>query len=148
MPMQRDRYPADWAQISARIRARDGWKCAECGVPNGAHILRLRADKRRWAMLVDDLLRDCDGREIPPTDVLDGFWTDKPTRVVLTVHHKGVPKPDGSAGDPHDKMDVRDENLVALCQRCHLLADLALHTAHARDTRRAKRKAGQLALFD
>ena len=30
----------------------------------------------------------------------------------MSVHHIGVAKPDGSTGDPHDKMDVRPENLI------------------------------------
>lgn len=45
------------------------------------------------------------------------------SNVILTVHHIGVEKPDGSPGDRNDKMDCRDKNLVALCQRCHLRAD-------------------------
>lgn len=38
-------------------------------------------------------------------------------------------------GDKHDKMDVREENLKGMCQRCHLLFDLDDHIAHARTTR-------------
>jgi hypothetical protein len=73
--------------------------------------------------------------------------------IVLTVHHIGVPKPDGMPGDPHDKMDCRDENLVALCQRCHLRADLPIHMAHAKATRQRKaaerrQESGQLSMFD
>ena len=38
MPMQRDRYPANWHAISLRIRNREGWACkfcqAEAGKPN------------------------------------------------------------------------------------------------------------------
>lgn len=47
-------------------------------------------------------------------------------KVILTIHHVGTPKLDGSAGDATDKHDCRDENLVALCQRCHLMADQKL----------------------
>ncbi len=72
--------------------------------------------------------------------------------VILSVHHIGVPKPDGSPGDVHDKMDCRDENLAALCQRCHFLADLPYHviSAHisrARNKHVRIRQAGQLDLF-
>lgn len=45
------------------------------------------------------------------------------SRVVLTCHHLGIDKPDGTPGDPDDKMDCRLENLVALCQKCHLRAE-------------------------
>lgn len=69
-------------------------------------------------------------------------------RRTMSVHHIGVPKPDGSPGDPHDKMDVRPENLIALCSRCHLRADRDLHVRNAARTRRRKRlEAGQRELF-
>jgi 5-methylcytosine-specific restriction endonuclease McrA len=46
------------------------------------------------------------------------------TRVVLTVGHLN-----------HVAGDDRDENLAALCQRCHLLYD----AAHHRDSRSARK---------
>ena len=68
-------------------------------------------------------------------------------RRTMSVHHVGAPKDDGSAGDPHDKMDVRPVNLLALCSKCHLKRDLPIHIANAARTRRAKRvAAGQLEL--
>ena len=71
------------------------------------------------------------------------------SRVVLTVAHLGVARPDGTAGDKHDKMDVRDENLAALCQRCHLRYDIREHMVNAAATRRRKREAsGQMVMFD
>jgi hypothetical protein len=73
-------------------------------------------------------------------------------KVILTVHHIGVDKPDGSPGDPRDKMDCRFENLQALCQRCHLLADLDDHIDARKKTLAGRRHqvaadAGQLPLF-
>lgn len=68
--------------------------------------------------------------------------------VVLTVHHLGVEKPGNQPGDRHDKFDCRDENLVALCQRCHLWADQASHIARAKETRRRKQiEKGQIELI-
>jgi hypothetical protein len=56
--------------------------------------------------------------------------------VVMTVHHIGVPGTPGSPyhtlGDPQDKRDCRDENLICLCQRCHLGADLEIRKLGAR----------------
>jgi 5-methylcytosine-specific restriction endonuclease McrA len=80
------------------------------------------------------------------------YPTFNPIKVFLTVHHIGIDKPDGTPGSPHDKMDCRDENLVALCQRCHLLADLKGHIENAKRTRQrkaeeARRAAGQLEMF-
>lgn len=73
------------------------------------------------------------------------------SRVVLTVAHLGVPFPDGTPGDKHNKRDVRPENLAALCQKCHLDYDRDEHIANARATRERKRRerleqSGQLEL--
>lgn len=35
MPFQKERYPANWKEISLRIRERDGWRCRLCGAENG-----------------------------------------------------------------------------------------------------------------
>jgi hypothetical protein len=70
------------------------------------------------------------------------------SKVVLTVHHIGIDKPDGTPGDRHDKMDVREDNLAALCQRCHWKADWDIHYEKAVEAKRAKRLAtGQLELW-
>lgn len=37
----------------------------------------------------------------------------------LTVHHIGAPYADGRPGNPRDKHDIRRENLIVLCNRCH-----------------------------
>lgn len=125
MPMDRKRYPANWPEISLRIRARAGNRCEWCGAPNGAFIARLRENPHLYEIALED----------------DGACADfhKAVRVVLTVAHLGAPHADGRPGDKHDKMDCRDENLAALCQRCHLRYDLQEHAENARETRRAKR---------
>lgn len=70
------------------------------------------------------------------------------SKVVLTVAHLGTAHADGTPGDKHDKMDVRDENLAALCQACHLRFDIKEHMQNAARTRRAKRiAAGQMELI-
>lgn len=70
------------------------------------------------------------------------------SKVVLTVAHLGTPHTDGTPGDKHDKMDVRPENLAALCQRCHLNYDRDEHIINAAKTRRQRKiNAGQLELF-
>lgn len=59
------------------------------------------------------------------------------SRVVLTVAHLD-----------HDTQHNNPENLRALCQRCHLRYDAALHAQHARATRRRKlEEAGQNTLW-
>lgn len=70
------------------------------------------------------------------------------SRVVLTVAHLGAPRADGTPGDKRDKMDVRLENLAALCQKCHLDFDCDEHARSAAETRRRRKiEAGQLVLF-
>ena len=50
------------------------------------------------------------------------------SKVVLTVAHLN-----------HDPMDCRDENLKALCQRCHLTYDAKHHAKNAAKTRYHKK---------
>ena len=54
-------------------------------------------------------------------------------RIVLTVAHRN-----------HDPQDCREDNLMALCQRCHLRYDQPLHLAHSRRTRKAKKAHAEL----
>lgn len=94
----------------------------------------------------------CEWCHIPHGTVRIGV-KGKPYKVVLTVAHLGTPYPDGRAGNKHDKMDVRPENLAALCQVCHLRYDLDDHLTHAKTTRLRRRAeqaraAGQLPLFE
>jgi len=131
MPMKRERYPADWPAISRRIRARANDRCERCGVPN--QVWR-RKGSDEWTR----------NRGVVEGWALDG---EGATRIVLTVAHLGAPRDDGSAGDKHDKMDVRDCNLQALCQRCHLALDQRDHVVNASRTRAARRAAGTPALF-
>lgn len=70
------------------------------------------------------------------------------SKVILTVAHLGTPKPDGSPVSKDDKFDVREENLAALCQRCHLNFDREDHLKHRiRNRRRRRERAGQLVLI-
>ncbi len=117
MPMDYTKYPADWSEISWRIRAmRAKWACEWCGA------------------------KQCEQHPVTGS------------RVILTVAHLGVDKPNGAPGDKNDKMDCRDENLAALCQRCHLNYDRADHLETQRLNRLAKEAknreiAGQLPLI-
>lgn len=118
MPVDRRRYPPNWEEISYRIRfVRAGGRCE--GSP---------------------AYPDCRAEHGKPHPVTGSI-------VILTTAHLGVDKPDGSPNDKHDKMDVRDENLKAMCQRCHLYFDIEEHMANAAVTRRRRREqAGQMRL--
>lgn len=52
----------------------------------------------------------------------------KPVRIILTIAHLN-----------HDINDNRDENLAALCQRCHIRHDVKQHAWNAAQTRNRKR---------
>ncbi len=155
MPMQRERYPANWKDISKRIRfERAGGKCERCGVSHDVWIVRSALDKARYIWLdeAEGIYKYPDGACIHLSEIPDEYDINKYTRVVLTTHHIGIDYPDGRQGDCHDKMDCRDENLIALCQRCHFIADLHTHIIHARESRlRHKQERiiaeGQLELF-
>lgn len=156
MPMDKSRYPDNWREISERIRyERAGNKCEWCGVPNGALILRSVEDGSRYIISDDDgVWHYPDGEAIRLSEIPDEYnMREKETRVILTVAHLGAPHADGTPGDKHDKMDVRDENLAALCQRCHLLYDMDEHVENRRRTRlerarQEKREQGQMELFE
>lgn len=156
MPMDKSRYPDNWREISERIRyERAGNKCEWCGVPNDALILRSTKDGSRYLISDDDgEWHTPDGEFIPVSEMADEFDEQlRMTRVILTVAHLGAPHADGTPGDKHDKMDVRDENLAALCQRCHLLYDMDEHVENRRRTRlerarQEKREQGQMELFE
>ena len=131
MPMDKSRYPPDWKQISLRIRERDGWHCKWCGVKNGA----IGARDKYGAWHDEDAIWSLNS-----TDGYDLFGEyPKIIRIVLTVAHLGVAYPDGRDGNKHDKRDCRDENLAALCQRCHLNYDRDEHIENRRKTHARKR---------
>jgi hypothetical protein len=147
--MKRELYPSNWEEIRRRIRTeRAENKCEWCGVTNHAYGYRDEAgnfvevsqQEKRMDLVTESgqLLLDC---------VAVHPQYKKLFRVVLTVAHLGADKPDGSPGDKQDKQDCREENLAALCQRCHLRFDVDEHQENARQTRLLKRIArGQLTL--
>lgn len=67
------------------------------------------------------------------------------SKVVLTIAHLGDPFAEGA--DKHDKLDIRAENLAALCQRCHLRHDIKEHVENRRRSSEAKREAREPSLF-
>lgn len=154
MPIDYSKYPKNWKEISQHIRfERAQGRCESCGVRHGETIIR---EPGTANYLIFDIEHGyyCrpDGTLIKMSELPDFVVDAKETRVILTVHHIGVDKPDGTPGDAHDKMDCRDENLAALCQKCHLAAD-GPDNAKAATVTKAKKKhaalqaGGQRAMF-
>lgn len=140
-PENRARYPANWPEISARIRARAQNRCEWCGVAN--HALGGRLRDGTW----------CDA--VPRGEKLYGLVWPKPgtvswcidkdcdthelriVRIVLTVAHLD-----------HQPENCTEENLKALCQRCHLRYDQAHHAQTAARTRREGKARADLFMDD
>lgn len=116
-PENRTRYPSDWRAISHAIRFdRAGGRC-ECRGECGTPHRGEPADMVR-----------CDARHGLPHPVTG-------SRVVLTVAHLD-----------HEPEHSEPENLRAMCQRCHLRYDRALHAQTAYMTRRARANTLELPL--
>lgn len=116
-PENRDRYPANWPAISARIRfERAGGRCecqGECGRPAGHRA-------------ADGRCRNQHGQ---------AAWATG-SRVVLTVAHRD-----------HTPEHCGEHNLTAMCQGCHLHYDREHHRATAAATRQAALAAHMTPLF-
>ena len=109
-PENRDRYPPDWPEISARIRfERAGGRCectGQCGVEHSSQdLIPGRCTARH-------------GEAHPVTS----------SRVVLTVAHLD-----------HTPENCDPDNLRAMCQRCHLTYDRKQHATTAYMTHRCDR---------
>jgi len=118
----RARYPKDWSAISKRIRERSGGRCeceGECGISHHA----------------DDPYRpDLAGKEVWRCYARNaGKHPVTGSTVVLTVAHLD-----------HTPEHCADDNLRAMCQRCHLKYDAHHHARNSAETRRKRRADGDL----
>lgn len=124
MPIDYSDYPDNWStEIRPRILERDAHKCKFCSAPNYALICRPEKGKADWKLAPEGM--ECEAMS------LDGV---KFTKVILTVAHLD-----------HDHNNSVDENLAALCQRCHLKLDIHQHTNNRKYGR--KWKENQITLF-
>lgn len=141
MAFKREDYPANWKAIRTRILERAGDRCEGCGVRNRATVTRIRGASQWYSYDVEHE-GWYDGRDATG----GGYWRMYETpdgdvyevTIVLTIAHLD-----------HDTTHNDDDNLKALCQRCHLYHDRYLHAERAVQTRRKNRAAqtGQAALF-
>lgn len=138
-PSEKARYPKDWPQISQRVRQRAGNRCEFCGVANYALGGRRKSD---GAWMPARPTGDNGLRLTWPEPGEIAWCGDKQTqgvarlrivRIVLTVAHLD-----------HTPENCADENLKALCQRCHLSYDAKHHARNAAETRRKARADGDL----
>lgn len=136
-PENLNRYPADWPHIRGRILRRAGNRCEQCGVANGHLGGRLPDGTFCPAVPEERMLRlvwPKPGTSSACVRPSGKDWVRlRIIRIVLTIAHLN-----------HVVEDCTDENLKALCQRCHLAHD-ALHHAQTRYwTRRQGKACGEL----
>ncbi|MCW3675430.1 hypothetical protein [Burkholderia cenocepacia] len=135
-PENRGRYPANWPAIRARILARANNRCEQCHVANGDTITR-GVDKdagtfQRFSGEGEVYAAD-DGRVLGFCRASEYSSNGRWTTIVLTIAHLD-----------HVPEHCDDDNLKALCQRCHLAYDAEHHRANAAATRRARKAIGDL----
>lgn len=134
----RDRYPKDWPQISARVRERAGNRCVACGAPNGVLIRRGHTCdgyplwREASASAYENGYSAITGAEVADTGIDTCDW-GKPVRVVLTVAHLD-----------HQPENCAENNLRAWCQRCHNTYDAPMRRAGTKARARAQRAIGDL----
>lgn len=117
MPVDWTKYPANWrSEIRPRILARESNCCKWCHRKNGSELPKPCCKEP----IYDEQGRCCSCRKRRP-------------RVVLTIAHLD-----------HDTTNNSDNNLAALCQKCHLTYDARLHAANAKKTR--EQRSGQTTL--
>jgi 5-methylcytosine-specific restriction endonuclease McrA len=124
MPMERDRYPANWNQIATAVKEKAGWCCEFCGKP----CRRLGEKVYAFLCRIDQFWID----QMIEVDFEEDDLTVRAQRFTLTVAHLDQ-NPGNNAAD----------NLKALCFPCHLKHD-AQFLMHNRMQKRERQ--GQLRL--
>lgn len=135
-PENRDRYPADWLEIRVRILDRANHCCERCRVPNHALGGRTPDGQFHRALPLGEK-NLCIEWPAPGEDafcaVPAGTERLRIIRIVLTIAHLD-----------HQPENCADDNLQALCQRCHLAHDREHHARNSYATRRAGKAAADL----
>lgn len=119
MPTDMSKYPPNWkSEIRPRILKRAQNKCEWCGVRNHAEGVRIKGK-----------FFDCtnDPMQLETFVCVDGL---KAIKIVLTIAHVHDPDP----------MNCTDDNLAALCQRCHNRHDAPMRAKRAAETRARKKR--------
>lgn len=132
-PENKRRYPANWNEIRKRILDRAEHCCERCHINNYAEIFRGQCDDFGTFMTADGHVYDATTGFNLGWRARDDYCWHKSTRIVLTIAHLD-----------HTPEHCEDENLQALCQRCHLLHDIDHHNETRRKTMRERKAIGDL----
>lgn len=116
MPIDYKKYPANWKDvIRPRILKRDHYQCKWCGLSH-----RIEG------------YREANGRFVECDEFMAGWARRSGKRVfmiILTVAHLD-----------QDRTNNEDENLAALCQKCHLNHDRPFNIIKRRERREIKER--------
>jgi hypothetical protein len=124
-------YPADWPEISHRIRfERAGGRCEICRRPHGQKVYCL--PDGRWYDAGADAWVSGRGTVVDVPAVPE-LMRMRVVRVVLTCAHIA-----------HDPRHSADDDLAAWCSRCHLIHDAGHHAIQRRLTIRLRSAIGDL----
>jgi 5-methylcytosine-specific restriction endonuclease McrA len=126
-PEFRQFYGDEWLTRRDQILDRANHRCERCGKPDRQKVYVGVALPAFW--YDPEFKRWRDGNGSVTAKCLWHIPQRRLVSVILTVAHLN-----------HDPRDNRDENLAALCQRCHLLHDRKHHAATARRTRAARQR--------
>lgn len=134
MPMDKSRYPRDWAAIALSIKTAADWTCQQCGRPcfkpgeDSFDFEERLQSSAEWEKWLDQLLDE----EI--TEEHGVVWVPRPGRFILTVAHLD-----------QNPANNAPSNLKALCSVCHLRHDAPFRKANSQAKRERQ---GQLNVFD
>lgn len=129
-PENRALYPKNWkTEIRPRILARANNCCERCCVKNHDRVFRF-VDQCGYHFYMTEIgaVFDAEDGELCGYARITDMPAGRFVSIVLTIAHI----------HDHDPANCADDNLAALCQRCHLQHDRPMHRAHAAATRRAK----------
>jgi 5-methylcytosine-specific restriction endonuclease McrA len=124
-------YGKKWKEETRpRILERDGHKCKWCKAPDRTIVARWPRTCPGWWFEIDTGKAYNEAGELYPYSVRGSEAPEDCTfvKIVLTVAHLN-----------HTPGDDDDENLAALCQRCHLKHDAPQH----KETRAARKDAAR-----
>jgi len=128
-PENKSKYPEDWDDISYRIRTvRAKNRCEVCGVWNHAIIHRLKDGSFRYAS-ADELDLIYARKKYKHSSLSESIKYHGFVRVILTTAHLD-----------HNPENCADDNLKAMCQKCHNSYD----RWHRDRTIRESRNVGQM----
>lgn len=125
-PENKARYPKNWNEISQRIRHRAGNHCEWCGAENHARGGRDSSGKFHKAVPRGESLQGLMWPALRDYAMCEDGHRHYIIRIVLTVAHID-----------HTPENCSDDNLAALCQRCHNRHDAKMRAAGRRARARA-----------